>query len=363
MNENNISSIQSDFERIKKQDAKGSESWTSRELCTALGYSTYQKFNRTLNKAIAIANKKGCNTTEHFNPTFEMVKLNSGSFRKVENIHLSRIACLMIAENADSKKPQVQMAREYFKQEISTPELIDNSLSSNILLYKTKQGESRIEVIFNNEAFWMSQKRMANLFGIETNTINNHLKEIFKSGELEESSVIRKIRITAKDGKNYNTNFYSLDAIIAVGYRVNSKQATDFRIWATNTLKEYIKKGFVLNDELLKNGPKFGKDYFKELLERIRSIRTSERRIWQQITDIFAECSIDYDKDSDTTQLFYATVQNKFHYAITGNTASEIIYQKADHTKENMGLTTWKNSPDGRILKSDVINYCKKLFR
>lgn len=196
MNENNIPSIQSNFEQIKKRDAKGLEYWTSRELCTALGYSTYQKFNRTLNKAIAIANKKGCNTTEHFNPTFEMVKLSSGSFRKVENIYLSRIACLMIVENADSKKPQVQMAREYFKQEISTPELIDNSLSSNILLYKTKQGESRIEVIFNNETFWMSQKRMADLFGVETNTINNHLKEIFKSGELEESSVIRKIRTT-----------------------------------------------------------------------------------------------------------------------------------------------------------------------
>lgn len=233
MNENNISSIQSDFERIKKQDAKGSESWTSRELCTALGYSTYQKFNRTLNKAIAIANKKGCNTTEHFNPTFEMVKLNSGSFRKVENIHLSRIACLMIAENADSKKPQVQMAREYFKQEISTPELIDNSLSSNILLYKTKQGESRIEVIFNNEAFWMSQKRMADLFGIETNTINNHLKEIFKSGELEESSVIRKIRTTELDGKNDDILFYNLDAVIAVGFRVGSYQASQFRMWAT----------------------------------------------------------------------------------------------------------------------------------
>ena len=157
IDENNIPPIQSDFERIKKRDAKGLEYWTSRELCTALGYSTYQKFNRTLNKAIAIANKKGCNTTEHFNPTFEMVKLNSDSFRKVENIHLSRIACLMIAENADSKKSQVQMAREYFKQEISTPELIGNSLSSNILLYKTKQGESRIEVIFNSETFWMSQ--------------------------------------------------------------------------------------------------------------------------------------------------------------------------------------------------------------
>ena len=186
----------------------------------------------------------------------------------------------------------------------------------------------------------------------------SYLKEIFETHELEENRTIRKIRIVQKEGNrevSREISFYSLDAIIAVGYRVNSKQATDFRIWATNTLKEYIKKGFVLNDELLKNGPKFGKDYFKELLERIRSIRTSERRIWQQITDIFAECSIDYDKDSDITQRFYATVQNKFHYAITGNTAAEIIYQKADHTKENMGLTTWKNSPDGRILKSDVV--------
>lgn len=226
----------------------------------------------------------------------------------------------------------------------------------NLIIYQSQNNDNiSIEVLYDNEDFWLTQKSMSKLFEVEVNTINYHLKEIFKSGELKEEAVIRKIRITANDGKNYNTNFYSLDVIIAVGYRVNSKQATDFRIWATNTLKEYIKKGFVLNDELLKNGPKFGKDYFKELLERIRSIRTSERRIWQQITDIFAECSIDYDKDSDTTQRFYATVQNKFHYAITGNTAAEIIYQKADHTKENMGLTTWKNSPDGRILKSDVM--------
>ena len=225
----------------------------------------------------------------------------------------------------------------------------------DLIIYQSQNKKNvSVEVLYDNEDFWLTQKSMSKLFDVEVNTINYHLKEIFKSEELIEKSVIRKIRITAEDGKKYNTNFYSLDAIIAVGYRVNSKQATDFRIWATNTLKEYIKKGFVLNDELLKNGPKFGKDYFKELLERIRSIRTSERRIWQQITDIFAECSIDYDKNSDITDRFYATVQNKFHYAITGNTAAEIIYQKANHTKENMGLTTWKNSPDGRILKSDV---------
>ena len=227
----------------------------------------------------------------------------------------------------------------------------------DIIIYQSKNNDNdnvSVEVLYDDEDFWLTQKSMSKLFNVEVNTINYHLKEVFKSGELTEESVIRKIRITANDGKKYNTNFYSLDAIIAVGYRVNSKEATYFRIWATKTLKEYIKKGFVLNDELLKNGPKFGKDYFRELLERIRSIRTSERRIWQQITDIFAECSINYDKDSEITHNFYAMVQNKFHYAITGNTAAEIIYQKADHTKEHMGLTTWKNSPDGRILKSDV---------
>ncbi len=233
-----------------------------------------------------------------------------------------------------------------------------NSLENlrDLIIYQSQKNENiSIEVLYDNEDFWITQKSMGKLFGVEVNTINYHLKEVFKSGELIEESVIRKIRITANDGKNYNTNFYSLDAIIAVGYRVNSKEATDFRIWATNTLKEFIKKGFVLNDEFLKNGSKFGKDYFKELLERIRSIRTSERRIWQQITDIFAECSIDYDKDSEITHKFYAMVQNKFHYAITGNTAAEIVYNKADHTKEHMGLTTWKNSPNGRILKSDVM--------
>ena len=179
----------------------------------------------------------------------------------------------------------------------------------DLIIYQSQNKKNvSVEVLYDNEDFWLTQKSMSKLFDVEVNTINYHLKEIFKSEELIEKSVIRKIRITAEDGKKYNTNFYSLDAIIAVGYRVNSKQATDFRIWATNTLKEYIKKGFVLNDDLLKNGPKYGKDYFKELLERIRSIRTSERRIWQQITDIFAECSIDYDKDSDITDRFYATV-------------------------------------------------------
>ena len=195
---------------------------------------------------------------------------------------------------------------------------------------------------------------MSELFGCSSDNISLHLKNIFSEGELIKDSVTEKFSATASDGKNYLTQFYNLDAIIAVGYRVNSKQATRFRQWATATLKEYITKGFVLNDDMLKNGKPFGKDYFKELLERVRSIRASERRIYQQITDIYAECSIDYDRQSPTTNDFYAMIQNKFHYAITGKTAAEIIYSNADHTKDHMGLTTWKNAPDGRILKKDV---------
>jgi len=196
---------------------------------------------------------------------------------------------------------------------------------------------------------------MGELFNVGENNITYHLQNIFKSGELNKDSVTQKIRVTASDGKNYNTNFYSLDAIIAVGYRVNSKEATDFRIWATNTLKEYIKKGFVLNTELLKNGPKFGKDYFDELLVKIKEIRASERRFYQNITDIYKECSYDYDKNSDTTKEFYKNVQNKLHFAITGMTAPEIIYNRVDSKKNHMGLQTWKNAPDGKILEMDVV--------
>ncbi len=223
------------------------------------------------------------------------------------------------------------------------------------VLYKTENGNVKLEIFLEEESLWLSQKMMAELFEVEVNTINYHIKEILKNEELLEDAVIRKFRITASDGKNYNTSFYNLDMIIAVGYRVNSKRATQFRIWATSVLKEYIIKGFAVDDERLKQGKKFfEKDYFKELIEKVRSIRASERRIYQQITDIFAECSIDYDPNSKTTKDFFATVQNKFHFAITGQTAGEIIYTKADKNKEYMGLTTWKNAPKGRILSSDV---------
>ena len=226
---------------------------------------------------------------------------------------------------------------------------------NNIVLYQNETGSKMIEVLYDSEDFWLTQKTMAELFSVKVNTINYHLKEIFNSGELEEDSVIRKIRITANDGKKYNTSFYSLDAIIAVGYRVNSFEATQFRRWATNTLKDYIKKGFVVNSELLKNGPKFGKDYFDELLLKIKEIRASERRFYQKITDIYKECSYDYNKNSETTIEFYKNVQNKLHFAITGMTAPEIIYNRVDSNKDNMGLQTWKNAPKGKILESDVV--------
>lgn len=226
------------------------------------------------------------------------------------------------------------------------------------LLYNTPDENIKVNVIVKDETLWLTQKTMAELFECTPDNISLHLKNIYKEGELKEQATAEEISVVQKEGKRdvkRKTKFYNLDAIISVGYRVNSQKATKFRIWATGILKEYIQKGFVLDDERLKQGNTvFGKDYFRELLERIRSIRASERRIWQQITDIFAECSIDYDPKSHTTRQFYAMVQNKFHYAIAGQTAAEIVYNNADHTKENMGLTTWKYAPDGRILKSDV---------
>jgi hypothetical protein len=233
---------------------------------------------------------------------------------------------------------------------------------SNIIFYNSPQGNVQIEVVYNAETFWLTQKKMAELFGVAVPAVSKHLKNIFDSGELQESSVVSKMEITAADGKKYQTTFYNLDAVIAVGYRVNSVRATQFRIWATKTLKEFMIKGFVLDDQRLKQGKRFGKDYFDELLERIREIRASERRFYQKITDIYA-LSADYDKNALLTKDFYAETQNKLHWAITGKTAAEIIYSTADAKKIYMGLTTWKNAPDGKILKSDVTvakNYLNK---
>ena len=231
----------------------------------------------------------------------------------------------------------------------------------DFLIYNSVEENVSVNAVIHDATIWLTQKAMAELFDVGVPAINKHLKNIFEEGELDENMVVSKMEITTPHGaiegktQTHETKFYNLDAIISVGYRVNSRRATHFRIWATGVLKEYMTKGFALDDDRLKQGKTlFGKDYFRELLERIRSIRASERRIWQQITDIFAECSIDYDKDSQITKDFYAMVQNKFHYAITGETAAEIVYHRADHTKDHMGLTTWKNAPDGRILKADV---------
>ena len=232
---------------------------------------------------------------------------------------------------------------------------LENAITGNVIVYQAENESVSTNVLFKDETFWMTQKDMAKLFDVNIPAISKHLKNIFESGELDLLAVISKMETTAEDGKIYQTNFYNLDAIIAVGYRVNSKKATQFRIWATGVLREYIIKGFALDDVMLKNGRSFGQDYFKELLRRVRSIRASERRIYQQVTDIFAACAIDYDGQSPITREFFGTIQNKFHYAITGQTAAEIIHSHADAKKDHMGLTTWESGPEGRIYKKDVI--------
>ena len=236
-----------------------------------------------------------------------------------------------------------------------------DSKEFQFLVYKAEQDDVSVNALIQDETIWLTQKAMAELFGVGVPAISKHLKNVFEDGELKEEVVVSKMEITTPHGaiqgktQTNDAKFYNLDAIISVGYRVNSRRATQFRIWATGVLKEYMIKGFALDDERLKQAKTaFGKDYFRELLERVRSIRASERRIWQQVTDIFAECSIDYDREAEITREFYALVQNKFHYAITGKTAPEIVHDHANRSKENMGLTTWKNAPDGRILKSDV---------
>lgn len=226
-----------------------------------------------------------------------------------------------------------------------------------LILYRTADDTVRLEVLYEGETFWLDQRRMAELFGVDVRTVNEHLRNIYDSGELSEAATLRKIRMVRTEGTREvarDITFYNLDAIISVGYRVNSAQATQFRIWATQTLREFIIKGFVLDDERLKLNKRFGKDYFDELLERIREIRASERRFYLKIADIYEQCSIDYDKHAETTQTFFKTVQNKLHWAVTGKTAAELIAERADAGKPSMGLTTWKNAPNGKILKSDV---------
>ena len=346
--------IQSPFDAIKDTDAEGREWWNSRKLARLLGYLKYWNFERLMDKvATILQQEKGLDLKEHMVEIEEMAQLNNGGWRQVKSIKLSRTACIAIATNADKKKPIVKAAREYFTSEMSSTELA-TSIEGNVLIYRSSTGKVNVNVLFSNETFWLSQKRMSELYAVTIPDINYHLKQLDESGEVQLSTAIKKILIPSDNCEDAGTTLYNLDVIISVGYRVNSYEATQFRIWAREVLKEYIIKGFVMDDERLKGKNPFGADYFEELLDRIREIRTSERRYYQKITDIYAECSSDYDPKSDITKTFYKTVQNMMHYAVTHQTAAEIVYDRADADKPHMGLMTWKNAPDGRVVKSDV---------
>lgn len=350
----NPTEMQSPFEAIKVVDGEGREWWNSRKLARLMGYQKYWNFERLMEKvATFLQQEKGLDLKEHMVEIEEMAKLGAGTTRQVKSIILSRTACLAIASNADQKKPLVKAAKEYFTEGVTSKELA-TSVEGNVLIYRSSTGKVNVSVMFSNENLWLSQRRMSELYNVDVSTINYHLKQLDESGEVHLSEVIRKIQIPSEKWDEQGVLMYNMDVIIAVGYRVNSYEATQFRIWARGVMKEYIIKGFVMDDERLKGKDPFGADYFEELLERIREIRTSERRYYQKITDIYAECSIDYDKDSETTRTFYKTVQNMMHYAVTHQTAAEIVYDRADSEKPHMGLMTWKNAPDGRVVKSDA---------
>ena len=346
--------MRSPFDSIKEIDADGCEWWNSRKLARLMGYQKYWNFERLMDKvATFLQQEKGLDLKAHMVEIEEMVKLGSGTTRQVKSYLLSRTACIAIALNADQKKPVVKVAKEFFMSNMNSAELA-TSVEGNVLIYRSSTGNVNVNVLFSNETFWLSQRRMSELFAVDVSTINYHLKQIDESGEVQLSEAIRKIQIPSEKWDEQGILMYNLDVVIAVGYRVNSYEATQFRIWAREVLKEYIIKGYVMDDERLKGNNPFGADYFEDLLDRIREIRTSERRYYQKITDIYAECSSDYDPKSETTKLFYKTVQNMMHYAVTHQTAAEIVYDRADAEKPHMGLMTWKNAPEGRVIKSDV---------
>ena len=350
----NPEEMKSPFDDIKEVDAEGHEWWNSRKLARLMGYTKYWNFERLMDKvATFLQQEKGLDLKEHMVEIEEMAQLNNGGYRQVTSFLLSRTACVAIAMNADKKKPITKVAQDYFTQKMDSKELA-TSFEGNVLIYRTSTGKVNVSVLFNNDTFWLSQKRMSELYNVTIQDISYHLIQINDSGELQLSTAIKKVLIPSDNCDDTGTILYNLDAIIAVGYRVNSYEATQFRIWAREVLKEYIQKGFVLDDERLKGKNPFGADYFEDLLDRIREIRTSERRYYQKITDIYAECSSDYDPKSEVTKTFYKTVQNMMHYAVSHQTAAEIVYNRANAEKPHMGLTTWKNAPDGRVVKSDV---------
>ena len=341
------------FENIRHTDENSSEYWMARELATAIGYKDFRNFKGLIEKARILCAQNNAKVEDHFVETTEMVELGSGANRSVPSYRLTRYACLLISMCANSKKSQALTALQYFsgKQEISKG--VELYTDTDIVFFSDPEGNLRVQLFFDGETVWTTQKRIAEIFQVEVPTVNYHLKNIFDSGELNRYSVIRKDWITADDGKPYETMLYNLDVIIAVGYRVNSYKATRFRQWATNTLSQYVKNGYVLDSDRFIHGNQLTDIKFEQLLERIREIRASERMAYQKITDIYAT-ACDYQKDAVETREFYAKVQNKLHWAIVGQTAAEIIYNNVDATKLHMGLTTWAQAPDGKIMKSDV---------
>ena len=327
-NNDNIPELQSPFEQLREIDADGKEWWNSRKLARVMGYGKYWNFERVIAKAQAWTSQKGYHLGEHFIEITEMAELGNGAVREVTSIRLSRAACMVVAMNADQKKEMVKAAQQYFSATM-TPDVAVRSMESSVLMYRGGHGKVQVQVIFDTNTFWLSQQRMAELFGVTQQNISYHLQQIEESGELHLSDAYKKILLPS-DKWSGEVMMYNLDVVIAVGY------------------------GFVLDDERLKGKNVFGADYFDDLLDRIREIRVSERRYYQKITDIYSECSSDYDKDSEETQLFFKTVQNMMHYAVTKQTAAEIVYDRADAERPHMGLTTWKNAPDGRVIKSDV---------
>ena len=304
----NPEEMQSPFDAIKEVDDKGREWWNSRKLARLMGYQKYWNFKRLMDKVASfLQQEKGLDLKEHMVELEEMAQLNNGGWRQVKSVKLSRTACIAIATNADQKKPIVKAARDYFMSNMSSTELA-TSIEGNVLIYRSSTGKVNVNVLFSNETFWLSQKRMSELFNVTVQDISYHLIQINDTGEVQLSGAIKKILNPSDNCDDAGTILYNLDAIIAVGYRVNSYEATQFRIWAREVLKEYIIKGYVMDDERLKGKGPLGVDYFDELLDRIREIRTSERRYYQKITDIYAECSIDYDKNSEITRTFFKTV-------------------------------------------------------
>ena len=341
------------FDNIRHTDENSNEYWMARELATAIGYKDFRNFKGLIEKARKLCAQNNAKVEDHFVETTEMVGLGSGANRSVPSYRLTRYACLLISMCANSKKSQALTALQYFsgKQEISKG--VEIYTDTDIVFFSDPEGNLRVQLFFDGETVWITQKRIAEIFQVEVSTVNYHLKNIFDSGELNRYSVIRKDWITADDGKPYETMLYNLDVIIAVGYRVNSYKATRFRQWATNTLSQYVKNGYVLDSDRFIHGNQLTDIKFEQLLERIREIRASERMAYQKITDIYAT-ACDYQKDAVETREFYAKVQNKLHWAIVGQTAAEIIYNNVDATKLHMGLTTWAQAPDGKIMKSDV---------